>query len=105
MLFSNIFHDWGPETNATLAAKAFAALPSGGRIFLHEMLLDDTGDGPLTTASFSTLMLANTRGRQFTFAQLKGMLEQAGFSDIDVRAHVQLLLGGERSEALTHGLR
>ena len=85
MLFSNIFHDWGPETNATLTAKAFAALPRGGRIFLHEMLLDDTGDGPLTTASFSALMLANTRGRQFTFTQLKETLEKAGFTDIDVK--------------------
>jgi acetylserotonin N-methyltransferase len=84
MLFSNVFHDWGPETNAKLAADAFAALPRGGRIFLHEMLLDDTGDGPLTTAAFSTLMLANTRGRQFTFAQLKATLEEAGFTDIDV---------------------
>ncbi len=83
MLFSNIFHDWGPETNAKLAANAFAALPSGGRIFLHEMLLEDTGSGPLTTAAFSTLMLANTRGRQFTFAQVKAMLEDAGFTDID----------------------
>jgi acetylserotonin N-methyltransferase len=83
MLFSNIFHDWGPETNATLAANAFAALPRGGRIFLHEMLLDDTGDGPLTTAAFSTLMLANTRGRQFTFAQLKATLEDAGFTNVD----------------------
>jgi cyclopropane fatty-acyl-phospholipid synthase-like methyltransferase len=84
MLFSNIFHDWGPETNAKLASDAFAALPSGGRIFLHEMLLDDTANGPLTTAAFSTLMLANTRGRQFTFSQVKAMLEQAGFTDIDV---------------------
>jgi acetylserotonin N-methyltransferase len=84
MLFSNIFHDWGPETNATLAANAYAGLPDGGRIFLHEMLLDDTGDGPLTTAAFSTLMLANTRGRQFTFPQLEAMLENAGFTNIDV---------------------
>jgi hypothetical protein len=29
-------------------------------------------------------MLANTRGRQFTFAQTQAMLEQAGFTDIDV---------------------
>jgi methylase of polypeptide subunit release factors len=85
MLFSNIFHDWGQETNAKLAANAFAALPRGGRIFLHEMLLDDTGDAPLTTAAFSTLMLANTRGRQFTFAQAKAMLEEAGFTGVEAR--------------------
>ena len=84
MLFSNIFHDWGWETNAKLAAKTFEALPRGGRILLHEMLLDDSGDGPVTTAAFSALMLANTRGRQFTFMQVKSMLEEAGFSDIDV---------------------
>jgi acetylserotonin N-methyltransferase len=84
MLFSNVFHDWGPETNARLAANACAALPRGGRILLHEMLLDDCGDGPLTTAAFSALMLANTRGRQFTFRQVKSMLEEAGFTDVDV---------------------
>jgi acetylserotonin N-methyltransferase len=84
LLFSNILHDWGPETNDRLVAKAFASLPSGGSIYLHEMLLDDTGDGPRTTAAFSMLMLANTRGRQFTFQQLKTVLEQAGFVDAQV---------------------
>jgi acetylserotonin N-methyltransferase len=84
MLFSNIFHDWGTETNTKLASNAYAALPPGGKIFLHEMLLDDSGDGPLTTAAFSTLMLANTRGRQFTFQQVKSMLESAGFTDVHV---------------------
>jgi acetylserotonin N-methyltransferase len=84
MLFSNVFHDWGPETNQKLAAMAFQTLPAGGRIYLHEMLLDDTGDGPLTTAAFSTLMLANTRGRQFTFQQLKTLLEGVGFVDVEV---------------------
>jgi hypothetical protein len=84
MLFSNIFHDWGTETNAKLASTAYNTLPKGGRIFLHEMLLDDTGDGPRTTAAFSALMLANTRGRQFTFRQLQALLEGVGFVDIDV---------------------
>ena len=84
MLFSNIFHDWGPETNQKLAATAFKTLPAGGYIYLHEMLLDDTGDGPRTTAAFSALMLANTRGRQFTFQQLKTVLEGVGFVDITV---------------------
>ena len=84
LLFSNIFHDWGAQTNAKLAAAAYGALPAGGSILLHEMLLDDTGDGPLTTAAFSALMLANTRGRQFTFSQVKTLLEGAGFVDVSV---------------------
>ena len=80
LFFSNIFHDWSEETNAKLAEKAFGALPSGGRIFLHEMLMNDNEDGPLTTASFSMLMLRGTQGKQYTFRELTTMLEGAGFT-------------------------
>lgn len=81
LFFSNIFHDWNEETNATLARKAFAALPSGGQIFLHEMLMNDNEDGPLTTASFSMLMLRGTQGKQYTLRELTNILESAGFED------------------------
>lgn len=83
-LYSNIFHDWSEETNSLLAAKSFAALPPGGRILLHEMLVNDDGCGPLTTLSFSILMLIGTRGRQYSLAELRAILEEAGF--VDVRA-------------------
>jgi acetylserotonin N-methyltransferase len=82
LFFSNIFHDWNDETCAALSAKAFDALPSGGRIYLHEMLMDDAGDGPLTTAGFSMHMLLNTRGKQYTLAELAAFLEGAGFRDV-----------------------
>lgn len=82
--FSNIFHDWSFETCAQLAARAHTTLPSGGRIYLHEMLLDDGGTSPLTTAAFSVLMLLGTRGQQFTFTQLRTLLQDAGFVDVEV---------------------
>jgi acetylserotonin N-methyltransferase len=81
MFFSNVFHDWNFETCEWLAQRSFEAMPSGGRIYLHEMLLDDDGAGPITAASFSMLMLG-TQGQQFTFAELKGLLEAAGFTDV-----------------------
>ena len=84
MFFSNIFHDWSDETCLELARKAHAALPPGGRIFLHEMLLDDSGANPRTTAAFSVLMLLGTEGRQFMFQELKELLEKAGFSNVGV---------------------
>lgn len=80
--FSNIFHDWSDETCRMLAAKSFAALPSGGTIMLHEILMDDDGCGPLIAAAFSMLMLLGTKGRQFTFGELRGFLESAGFTDV-----------------------
>ena len=86
MFFSNIFHDWDADTNQLLARRAHEALPRGGRIFLHEMLLAEDGSGPVTTASFSMLMLLGTRGRQYTFGELRQILTSAGFTDVDSRA-------------------
>jgi acetylserotonin N-methyltransferase len=83
MFFSNVFHDWNFRTCQWLAERTFEALPSGGRILLHEMLLDDDGGGSPTAASFSMLMLMATQGQQFTFGELKSILERAGFSDIE----------------------
>ncbi len=84
IFFANVWHDWNFETCAFLAKQTYDALPTGGRIFLHEMLLDDDGDGPLTSVSFSMLMLG-TEGQQFTLPELKTLLEAAGFTD--VQAH------------------
>ena len=86
IFLSNIFHDWHQATNTALAASAFAALPSDGRIFLHEMLINDDGSGPLAAASFSVLMLVGTKGRQYSFAELKAILKGVGFRDVRVTA-------------------
>ena len=85
IFFSNIWHDWNFRTCAWLAERAYEALPPGGRIMLHEMLLDDDGAGPATTAAFSMLMLLATQGQQFTFGEIKKLLEQAGFRDIETQ--------------------
>jgi acetylserotonin N-methyltransferase len=81
--FSNVFHDWSDATCQLLAKKSFAALPSGGRILLHEMLMDDDGCGPLPAAAFSVLMLLATRGKQYTLPELRAFLEGAGFVDVE----------------------
>jgi acetylserotonin N-methyltransferase len=85
LFFSNVYHDWDFETCDWLSARAFEALPAGGRIMLHEMLLDDDGDGPVTAASFSMLMLLGTQGQQFTLPELQTMLEGAGFVNVAAR--------------------
>jgi len=86
VFFSNIFHDWSAETNLLLARRAYDALPGGGRIVLHEMLLDEDGSGQMTTASFSVLMMLGTQGRQYTFSDLRQILTTAGFADIHATA-------------------
>ncbi len=82
LFFSNIFHDWDAAINLSLSQKAFDVLPPGGRIFLHEILMNDNEDGPLTAASFSVLMLRGTKGKQYTLRELTNFLEGAGFADV-----------------------
>jgi acetylserotonin N-methyltransferase len=81
--FANVFHDWSVETNRLLAQKSFAALPSGGRVFLSEILMDDDGTGPWHAASFSLLMLVGTLGKQYSLPEYRDILGGAGFTDIE----------------------
>ncbi len=81
--FSNVFHDWSAETNMLLARKSFAALPSGGRIFLNEILMDDDQAGPWHAAAFSLLMLVGTLGKQYSLGEFREILEGAGFTRVE----------------------
>ncbi len=81
-LFANVFHDWSEETNRLLAAKSFAALAPGGRIFLSEVLMDDDGCGPWPAAAFSLMMLVSALGKQYSLPEFRQILESAGFTDV-----------------------
>ncbi|MGX7895562.1 methyltransferase [Tsuneonella sp. HG222] len=83
--FSNVFHDWSDETNLDLARRSFAALPSGGRIFLNEILMNDDYTGPYAAAAFSLLMLTGTLGKQYSLAEFKVILEEAGFTEVQAQ--------------------
>ncbi len=84
IVFSNIFHDWGWEKCLHLAKQSFEALPSGGRIYLHEILLADTKDSPLIATSFSMCLFWITEGKQFSGAELDQLLQSAGFEEISI---------------------
>jgi hypothetical protein len=83
IFFSNVFHDWDRASCLQLAKRSFEALPPGGRIFLHEVVLNDTKDGPLVAVAFSMEMLA-LRGKQYSADELDLMLQEAGFTGTTV---------------------
>lgn len=85
--FSNIFHDWDAEKCRQLAQKSFAALPSGGKIFLHESLINDNKDGPPVPALYSmNLAVWTPGGKQYSAEELKAILSEAGFEGFSVVA-------------------
>jgi acetylserotonin N-methyltransferase len=86
IFFSNILHDWIESDKCEyLVRKSFEALPPGGFILIHEALLNDDGSGPLLVALYSFDMAILSKGRQFRFKQLKGILEHCGFVDVNLR--------------------
>jgi 3-hydroxy-5-methyl-1-naphthoate 3-O-methyltransferase len=84
VLMTNVLHDWDPKRRADLVASSYAALPPGGHLFIHEILLNDAQDGPVAAAMFSTMMLG-TRGKQLSFAELQDVLLDKGFASVDVK--------------------
>lgn len=80
---SQILHAEGPEDCRNILGKAVAALDPGGILLVHEFLLDDAMDGPAFPALFSLNMLLQTgHGQSYSEGQIKGMLREAGLSDV-----------------------
>jgi O-methyltransferase domain len=82
--YSQVYHDWPPEKCRFLTEKSFAALPSGGRIIIHELLLDSDKSGPLLPTLMAMVMLLWTEGRQYSDLELTELLHSVGF--VQVRA-------------------
>ena len=76
VLLSNVLHDWREESCLLLLKRAFDYLPSGGEVWIHEMLMDRGGH---CAAAFSMMMVLGTQGRQYFSEEMVQMLEDAGF--------------------------
>ncbi|MFT4089471.1 MAG: methyltransferase [Asticcacaulis sp.] len=83
VLFSNIFHDWDQDRVQGLMDKSYRHLPSGGRIYIHEIPLEDDLSGPLTAVGYSMDMALYTGGKQYSASELSGMLTRAGFGPME----------------------
>ena len=83
VLLSMIMHDWSPEQDLAILRKCFAALPSGGRIVISELLVDDEKTGPPAATLMSLNMLVETvGGRNYTAAEYEQWLHATGFVDV-----------------------
>ena len=88
-LFSNVLHDWNEADCRRLLARSVAALPEGGRLLIHDMLLDDDKSGPLWAAEYSVLLTTVTQGRLYSAAEIGDWLADLGL-EIVARAPTAL---------------
>ena len=66
-----------------------AALPSGGRLLIHDVYLNDALDGPLPIALHSAALFTLTEGRAYSQAEYRAWLVAAGLSPEDAIAEVR----------------
>ena len=78
ILLSNILHDWDVPECQAIVDRCAAALPAGGRLLIHDALLNDGLDGPLPVALYSAVLFCFCVGRAYSAAEYRAMLVKAG---------------------------
>lgn len=84
VFIGNFLHGFSDDVALGVCREAFSSLPPGGMLWLHEMLWNDTRDGPLLTALWHAAMISAGMGGQRTAAEWIALLDTAGFSDMRV---------------------
>lgn len=80
VLLSNILHDWNVPECRHLIGRCATALPPGGRLFIHDVFLNDALDGPLPIALYSAALFTLTEGRAYSAAEYRHWLIEAGLT-------------------------
>ncbi len=76
------FMEKAPDDCRMMIQKAVGALAPGGRIIIHDFILNNHMDGPLFPALFSLNMLLGTEsGQSYSEDQIIDMLADAGVKD------------------------
>ena len=82
---SQVLHSQDEAGCQTLIGKSFEALNHGGKLMIHEFLLDDSKTAPVMASIFSVHMLVMTEsGRTYSGGELGCWMERAGFENVEV---------------------
>jgi len=81
-LFSNVLHDWGFDKIKKLLDNSYRNLNSNGQVLIHDSHINSGKNGPLEVAEYSVLLMFSTEGKCYSFLELKSIMEDIGFSEI-----------------------
>ncbi len=86
ILLSNVLHDWDVAECRDLIHRCASALPTGGRLLIHDVFLNDALDGPLPIALYSAALFRLTEGRAYSAGEYRGWLVDAGLEPREIVA-------------------
>jgi hypothetical protein len=89
VIMGHILHDWDLDQKRLLLQKAYDALPKGGALIVYEAIIDDDRRENAFGLLMSLNMLIEGLGFDYTGADCRGWMADAGFSE----SYVEHLVG------------
>jgi hypothetical protein len=85
LIMGHILHDWDLRTKRLLLDKAYAALPEGGALIVHDAMIDDERRTNVSGLMMSLNMLIETTGGfDYTPSDCFDWMRDAGFREYHV---------------------
>jgi hypothetical protein len=85
LIMGRVLHDWDVPARKVLLEKAYAALPAGGVLIVHETFIDDARRSRAHSLLASLNMLLQTAGgSEFTEQECSTWMREAGFGNTRV---------------------
>jgi O-methyltransferase domain/Dimerisation domain len=81
LIMGHILHDWDLDQKRLLLQKAYAALPKAGALIVYEAMIDDDRRENAFGLLMSLNMLIEGHGFDYTGADCRGWMAEAGFSE------------------------
>jgi len=83
ILVSSVIHSYGEAEVRAIVRKCAAALRPGGRLAVHDFLLDETMTRPVDAALFSVHMLVvSSGGRSYSTGEVSAWMRATGLSNV-----------------------
>jgi hypothetical protein len=80
----HILHDWDLEQKRALIARAYEALPPGGLYIVYDAIIDDERENAHGLLMSLNMLIETEGGFDYTAADCRGWLEEAGFKETRV---------------------
>ena len=100
VLLSNILHDWDVPECRELVKRCASALNPGGRLVIHDVLLNNSLDGPLPIALYSAALFTLTEGRAYAASEYQIWMNENGLTTdapVETLIHCHALVGHKGS--------
>ena len=97
---SHVLHDWDINEVKCILNNSFNSLEPGGIVIIHDAHINDAKTGPVSVAEYSVLLMFLSEGKCYSTAEMKQILEEIGFKDIQYRPTIlnKSIITGIKSE-------